>query len=68
MDEPRPGAPRRIGDEEIAETSRLTLETAPRHATHWSLRSMAIAVGHPPSSRAWSGTLLGVATIRGEYL
>ncbi|MBM2716088.1 helix-turn-helix domain-containing protein, partial [Mesorhizobium caraganae] len=45
-DEPRPGAPRQIGDEEIAETIRLTLETTPRDATHWSLRSMAQAVGH----------------------
>lgn len=55
MDEPRPGAPRQIGDEEIAETIRLTLETTPRHATHWSLRSMAAAVGHAPSTihRIW---------------
>jgi transposase len=54
-DEPRPGAPRQIGDEEIAETIRLTLETTPRHATHWSLRSMAPAVGHAPSTihRIW---------------
>lgn len=39
-DEPRSGAPRRIGDDEIAETIRLTLETTPPNATHWSLRSM----------------------------
>ena len=54
-DEPRPGAPRRIGDDEIAETVRLTLETTPRDATHWSLRSMARAVGHAPSTihRIW---------------
>jgi transposase len=55
-DEPRPGAPRQIGDEEIAETIRLTLETTPRDATHWSLRSMARAVGHAPSTihRIWT--------------
>lgn len=55
MDEPRPGAPRKIDDEEIAETIRLTLETTPRNATHWSLRSMAAAVGHAPSTihRIW---------------
>jgi transposase len=54
-DEPRPGRPREIGDEEIAETIRLTLETTPREATHWSLRSMAEAVGHAPSTihRIW---------------
>jgi transposase len=55
LDEPRPGRPREIGDDEIAETIRLTLETAPRGATHWSLRSMARAVGHAPSTvhRIW---------------
>lgn len=54
-DEPRPGAPRQIGDDEIAETIRLTLETTPPAATHWSLRSMAAAVGHAPSTihRIW---------------
>ena len=54
-DEPRPGAPRQIGDEEIAETIRLTLEAAPANATHWSLRLMARAVGHAPSTihRIW---------------
>src|SRR5215813_4420919 len=39
LDELRPGRPREIGDDEIAETIRLTLETTPRGATHWSLRS-----------------------------
>ena len=37
-DEPRPGAPRRIGDDAIAETVRRTLEETPVEATHWSLR------------------------------
>ena len=55
LDEPRPGAPRQIGDDEIAETIRLTLEATPLNATHWSLRSMAAAVGHAPSTvhRIW---------------
>ena len=59
-DEPRPGAPRRIGDDEIAETIRLTLETTPPDATHWSLRSMAAAVGHAPSTihRIWKAFCL----------
>ena len=54
-DEPRPGAPRQIGDDEIAATIRKTLETRPRGATHWSLRTMAKAVGHAPSTihRIW---------------
>jgi transposase len=55
LDEPRPGRPREIGDDEIAETIRLTLETSPKGATHWSLRSMADAVDHAPSTihRIW---------------
>ncbi|MCK3776133.1 IS630 family transposase, partial [Ensifer sesbaniae] len=65
-DEPRPGAPRQIGDEEIAETIRLTLETTPPDATHWSLRSMARAVGHAPSTihRIW--TAFGLQPHRAE--
>src|ERR671923_242234 len=35
-DEPRPGAPRQIGDDEIAATIRKTLETRPKGGTHWS--------------------------------
>jgi transposase len=54
-DEPRPGAPREIGDDEIAATIRRTLETLPKGATHWSLRSMAQEIGHAPSTvhRIW---------------
>ena len=54
-DEPRPGAPRTIGDDEIAATIRKTLETRPKGATHWSLRTMAKEIGHAPSTvhRIW---------------
>ncbi len=54
-DEPRPGTPRRIGDDEIADMIRLTLEATPQGATHWSLRSMAKAAGYAPSTihRIW---------------
>ena len=44
-DEPRPGAPRKIGDDKIAEVVTRTLETVPEDATHWSRRSMARATG-----------------------
>jgi transposase len=44
-DEARPGAPRKIGDEKIAEVVTATLETMPAVATHWSTRSMAKASG-----------------------
>jgi transposase len=54
-DEPRPGAPRKIGDEKITEVVTATLETMPTAATHWSTRSMAKASGLSVSSvhRIW---------------
>src|SRR5712664_2742620 len=54
-DEPRPGAPRKIGDEKIAEVVTTTLETMPAAATHWSTRSMAKASGLSVSTvhRIW---------------
>ena len=45
LDEPRPGAPRRITDEQVEHAVVTTLETTPPHATHWSIRSLAKAVG-----------------------
>jgi transposase len=45
-DEPRPGAPRSIGDDEVASTIRKTLETRPSGSTHWSLRTKGRAA-HP---------------------
>jgi len=67
-DEPRSGAPRRIGDEDIAQTIRLTLETTPPDATHWSLRAMAAAVGHAPSTihRIWSSAARCLAWMKGR--
>ena len=44
-DQPRPGAPRKIGDDKIAEVVTRALETVPEDATHWSRRSMARATG-----------------------
>lgn len=54
-DEPRPGTPRQVDDDEVAEVVRRTLEETPPDSTHWSLRSMAVAVGHAPSTihRIW---------------
>ena len=55
LDEPRPGAPRQIGDEQIEAVVTRTLESAPRDATHWSTRSMAEASGlsHMTVKRIW---------------
>src|SRR5215831_442717 len=55
LDEPRPGAPRRISDGDVERVMRLTLETTPRDATHWSTRAMARRCGLSQSavSRIW---------------
>jgi len=45
VDEPRPGAPRQITDEQVEDVIVRTLESTPRGATHWSLRDMAKASG-----------------------
>ena len=54
-DEPRPGAPRSIGDDDVERVIVKTLEETPRDATHWSTRSMAAATGMSQSavSRIW---------------
>jgi transposase len=55
LDEPRSGAPRRIGDEQVAELVDRTLSERPAGATHWSRRSMAKASGVSGSTvgRVW---------------
>ncbi len=54
-DEPRPGAPRTIGDEQVEAVIVKTLERQPRNATHWSTRSMAAEMGMSQTavSRIW---------------
>jgi transposase len=53
--EPRPGAPRLIGDDAVEAVVVKTLEETPLDATHWSTRSMAKATGMSQSavSRIW---------------
>ena len=45
LDEPRPGAPRTIGDATVEKLIAKTLHETPRDATHWSSRTMAQASG-----------------------
>ena len=55
VDEPRPGRPRVVGDDQIEALIVATLETTPPDATHWSTRSMATHLGLSQSmvSRVW---------------
>jgi transposase len=54
-DEPRPGKPRSIGDQDVERVIVKTLEQQPPNATHWSTRSMAKATGMSQTaiSRIW---------------
>lgn len=45
LEEPKPGAPRRISDRDVERVIVKTLESTPKDATHWSTRSMAKATG-----------------------
>ncbi len=55
LDEPRPGAPRRVTDAQVEQVVVQTLEATPRAATHWSTRGMAQATGlsRMTISRIW---------------
>jgi transposase len=55
LDEPRPGRPRTISDEQVEAVITKTLESTPRNATHWSTRAMAAEVGlnQTAVSRIW---------------
>lgn len=55
LDEPRPGAPRKIHDAKVEALIAKTLHEKPRNATHWDSRSMAKAMGVSQTSvvRIW---------------
>jgi transposase len=54
-DEPRPGAPRTVSDEQVEQVVIQTLESTPRGETHWSTRGLAKATGlsRMTISRIW---------------
>ena len=56
LDEARPGRPRTIDDDQVAEVIERTLRTTPADATHWSIRSMAAETGfsHTTIRRLWA--------------
>src|SRR5688572_24155395 len=49
-DEPRPGRPRTISDDQVERVVVTTLETKPANATHWSTRSLAAQTGMTQSA------------------
>jgi transposase len=55
LDDPRPGRPRTITDEQVEAVVVKTLESTPKNATHWSTRSMAAETGMSQNaiSRIW---------------
>ena len=55
VDEPRPGAPRRITDAQVEQVIIDTLEKTPRDATHWSTRTLAneLDLSHATIGRIW---------------
>lgn len=54
-DEPRPGAPRKVSDDQVEQVVIQTLESTPRGHTHWSTRELAKATGlsRMTVSRIW---------------
>ena len=54
-DEPRPGTPRKFGDDAIEAIVVKTLTENPKGSTHWSTRDMAKAAGmsQPTVARIW---------------
>ncbi len=66
LDEPRPGRPRTIEDDQVAAVIERTLYATPDDATHWSIRSMAKETGlsHTTIRRIW--TAFGLQPHRSE--
>jgi transposase len=54
-DEPRPGAPRKVSDDQVEKVVIQTLESTPRGQAHWSTRGLAKASGlsRMTVSRIW---------------
>jgi putative transposase len=66
-DELRPGRPRPISDERVAQLVRKTLKTKPKNSTHWSIRQIAGETGVSKSTvhRIWQA--FGLQPHRQKY-
>jgi transposase len=65
-DEPRPGRPRTISDEQVQRVIVTALQATPADATHWSTRSMAAATGLSQSAVARIWRAFGLRPHRAE--
>ena len=65
-DEYRPGRPRTVSDEQVAQVIERTLQSTPKGATHWSIRGVASETGlsHTTIRRIW--TAFGLQPHRSE--
>ena len=65
-DEYRPGRPRTVSDAQVAEVIERTLQSTPKDATRWSIRTMAAETGlsHTTIRRIW--TAFGLQPHRSE--
>jgi transposase len=66
FDEPRPGPPRTIRDDQVEAVIVKTLEDKPVDATHWSTRSMAQAMGMSQTSISLIWRAFGLQPHRSE--
>jgi hypothetical protein len=66
LDEPRPGAPRTVSDEQVERVIAKTLQEKPREATHWSSRMMAKASGLSQTAVMRTGHAFGMQPHRAE--
>jgi putative transposase len=59
-DELRPGRPRTVNDERVAELLNKTLETKPKNGTHWSCRTLAeeTSISKATVQRIWSAFMI----------
>jgi len=69
-DESRPGAPRKLTDEDIEAVVVKTLESKPKGRTHWSTRKMAqhAGISHSTVGRIWRTFGLQPHIVRGFKL
>ncbi|RKH64589.1 IS630 family transposase [Corallococcus interemptor] len=66
LDEPRPGAPRKIQDAHVEAVVARTLESVPKGATHWSTRLLATEMGMSQSAVARIWRAFGLKPHRAE--